>query len=363
MIELRKCKALRKPNYKLLPCNQTDSVDEFNGVLNVYRERHKEMPYTWITRTPSGGISIQNFRGHQIDLISTHSGCELTVLDYDGYFRLQFRRNIALDLNVDESLKLNGPHALNKFKHDLKVMTGINFNDYALSDEDGKMWKGKIESPLILCPQPLFMGREIRGPIYHLDRRSSYPAGLKEYKPEFAPVIDSWFRKKEEGQKEYKAYLNILIGMMQSVKYTGAKWADMAEYAIRRNNEELVKMAKELTDNGDVVLLYNTDGIWFRGDYLPQTGNGLGDFRIDYIASRFRIKSHGAYEFEGYDPNKETYKDTRYYAKLRGKTKLDEIKPRDKWTWGDIYNRDAEPLRYVCTWEDGIKLSEEEWYD
>ena len=89
MIELRKCKALRKPNYRLLPCNQTDDVDEFNEVLAVYRERDKEMPFTWITRTPSGGISIQNFRGHQIDLISTHSGCELTVLDYDGYFRLQ----------------------------------------------------------------------------------------------------------------------------------------------------------------------------------------------------------------------------------------------------------------------------------
>ena len=105
-MELRKCKALRKPNYRLLPCNQTDDVDEFNEVLAMYRERDKEMPFTWITRTPSGGISIQNFRGHQIDLISTPSGCELTVLDYDGYFRLQFRRNIALDLNVDESLKL-----------------------------------------------------------------------------------------------------------------------------------------------------------------------------------------------------------------------------------------------------------------
>ena len=44
-------------------------------------------------------------------------------------------------------------------------------------------------------------------------------------------------------------------------------------------------------------------------------------------------------------------------------TKLDKIKPREEWTWGDIYNRDAEPLRYVCTWEEGIKLSEEEWYD
>lgn len=362
-MELRKTRPIRKPNYMLLPCNQTDSVEEFNEVLAVYRERDKEMPYTKITRTPSRGISIKNYRGHQIDLISTSSGCELTVLDYDGYFRLQFRNNIALDLGVDEKLKLTGPHALNKFKCDLKRMTSINLEDYALSLEEGKKWKGKIESPLILCPQPLFMNKEIKGPIYHLDRRSSYPAGLKEYKPEFAPVIDNWFQKKEEGQKEYKAFLNLLIGMMQSEKYTNAKWADMAEYAIRRNNEELVKKAKELSDNGDTILLYNTDGIWFKGDYLPKTGNGLGDFRIDYIASRFRIKSHGAYEFEGYDPNKETAEDSKYYAKLRGKTKLDFVKPREEWVWGDIYNKEAEPIRYICTWENGITLVEDDLYE
>ena len=357
-MQLRKAKPTRKPNYKLIPCNQTDSIEEFNNILAIYRERDNEEPYTRITRTPSGGISIKNYRGHQLDLKSNSWGCELTVLDYDGYFRLQYRNNIAKDLGV-ENKDINGFHALEKFGMELKKI-GIKLEDYALNVEEAIEYKTKIESPMILCPQPLFMNREINGPVYHLDRRSSYPAGLKEYRPEFAPVIDSWFQKKEEGQKEYKGYLNLLIGMMQSLKYNKGKYADMAEYAIRRNNEELKKMAKELSDNGDVVLLYNTDGIWFKGDYIPKTGNGLGDFRLDYIASKFRIKSHGAYEFIGYDPNKENIEDSKYYPKIRGKTKLDYIKPREEWTWGDIYNREAEPIKFICTWENGIVPVEEE---
>ena len=123
-MELRKAKPTRKPNYKLIPCNQTDSIEEFNNILAIYRERDNEEPYTRITRTPSGGISIKNYRGHQVDLKSNSWGCELTVLDYDGYFRLQYRNNIAKDLGV-ENKDINGFHALEKFGMELKKI-GIN---------------------------------------------------------------------------------------------------------------------------------------------------------------------------------------------------------------------------------------------
>lgn len=351
-MELRKIPPVRKPNYRLIPCTQTDDMDYFNEILSVYRERDKIEPFETITRTPSGGISIKNFRGHQLDLRCTSWSAELTVLDYDGYFRLQFRTSVGQDLGVEDKW-IGGSSSLKLFSKELKSIN-INLNDYALDEEKGIEYKAKIESPLILCPQPMFMNREIKGPVYHLDRRSSYPAGLKEYKPEFAPVIDKWFQRKEEGQSEYKGYLNTLIGMMQS-KSIRYKYADMAEYAIRRNNEELKKMSDELTENGDTVLLYNTDGIWFIGDYIPNTGNGLGDFRLDYIASKFRIKSNGAYEFIGYDPNKETVDDSKYYPRIRGKTRLDKIKPRDEWVWGDIYTPDASDIiKYEITWENGI---------
>ena len=353
-MELKKILPIRKPNYKLLPVNVTDNIDEFNQILEIYRKRDLENPYKLIKRTKSGGISKINFYGHQLDLTSTNWSAELTVLDYDGFFRLQFRHNINDDLDTNGK-SYSGMQSLYKFSRELKQI-GIELSDYALPEEEAIEAKATIESPLIKCPNKLFLNREFAGPIYHLDRRSSYPAGLKEYKPEFAPVIDKWFEKKEKGEVEYKAYLNLLIGTMQS-KYVKYKYADMANYAIRRNNEELMKMSDELKANGDTILLYNTDGIWFKGDYIPKTGNGLGDFRIDYIASRFRIKSDGAYEFIGFDPNKETEAESKYYPKIRGKTRYDIVKPREEWTWGDIYNQEAsEILKYKVTWEKGIEV-------
>ena len=61
---------------------------------------------------------------------------------------------------------------------------------------------------------------------HHLDINSAWPAALVRTHPEFAPIMDFIFKKKQElkeqgisGDKNiYKAILNYSIGYMQSFK-------------------------------------------------------------------------------------------------------------------------------------------------
>ena len=61
----------------------------------------------------------------------------------------------------------------------------------------------------------------------------------------------------------------------------------------------------------------------------------------DHIYCQFRLKSKGAYEYiDG---------DGHYQPVVRGYTKLDQIKDRSEWHWGDIYQADV------------VKFSINEW--
>lgn len=342
MIKIKKSPITLYPNYTLIPVTRTDNVDKFNEVLFEYRDRN----YNPIKRTPSGGISCKRFRGTGFDLTYNKWGCELLVIDWEGCFRLQFRNKILDDPNINEKeKKITGTQALNKFRCELKKI-GIDLNDYAISN--GKEVKELIEKPLIKLERNSYKDITFEN-CHHIDINSSYPAGVKEYHPEFAPVIDKWYRLKKEGHKEYKAYLNLMIGTMQS-KYQGYKYADISKYAIGRNNQKIRDMAQWLRDNNRTVLLYNTDGIWFKGDALPQElqSSELGGFKQDHSNCTFRAKSNGAYEFK---------ENGKYYPVVRGHTKLDTVKSRDKWEWGDIYQEDASKIqKYQITLEEGVKV-------
>ncbi len=342
MIEIKRSPITLKPNYILIPVTRTDKPEEFNEVLFAYKDRG----YNPIKRTKSGGISIKKFRGTGFDLRINKWGCELTILDFEGCFRLQFRNKIFDDPNIDEvEKKITGTQALNKLYQEL-LKLNINLNDYAI--DNGKEIKETIEKPLITLQRESFKNIEFNN-CHHIDINSSYPSGVKEYRPEFGPIIDKWYQLKKEGHKEYKAYLNLMIGTMQS-EYQHYRYADIAKYAINRNNQKIRDMAKWLKDNGRTIILYNTDGIWFTGDPLPKEmqSDELGKFKQDHSNCLFRAKSSGAYEF---------IEDGKYYPVIRGHTKLDDILPREKWQWGDIYQERAyEIKKYKVTLEKGVEL-------
>ena len=352
MIEVKKINYTRKLNYILIPVTQTDDYKAFNEVFLAYRR----LDSVRIERTPSGGISIKGLSvPGRWDIRTFKWGCEFTYCGHEdegiwhndpirlehgcGMFRLQFRNKIFEDEKTNS--KISGKQALNKFYKELKAIN-IDLNNYAI--ENGKEIKEQIESPLIQLEDQEDKDKIFEN-CHHIDINSSYPAGVKEYHPEFAPVIDKWYELKKQGHKEYKAYLNLMIGTMQS-QFVGYKYADISKYAIKLNNDKIRAMAQWLKDNGRKVLLYNTDGIWFQGEPYLNGSDKLGEFKQDHTNCKFRAKSNGAYEF---------IENGKYTPVIRGKTKLDETKPREEWNWGDIYQNDAQLIiKYELT-EGGLE--------
>ena len=110
-------------------------------------------------------------------------------------------------------------------------------------------------------------------------------------------------------------------------------------------------MVKWLKATDRIPVLINTDGIWFIGTPTNLSSKLLGEFEEDHKNCTLRIKSSGAYEY---------IEDGKYHPVLRGKTKLDRIKPRDKWQWGDIYQEDAQPIMLTFNKNKGIVEVEDE---
>lgn len=331
MLDIKRGPLTLKPNYIIIPCTRTDDAEAWNQIYCDYYKRG----YNHIERTKSGGISLVHLRLPAMDVQCNKWGAELLVGDEDGWFRLQFRNGILNDASIDEkATKITGKQSLYKF-WDALAEIGINFKDYAIDPEEGKRLKLTIEKPMIALARSSFKNITWEH-VNHVDINSSYPAGLKEYHPEFALVLDDWYAKKKAGHKEYKAYLNLMIGTMQS-KHCNYKYTDMAKAAIAFNNRKVREMAHYLTQHGSTILLYNTDGIWYYGDSLPKEmqSDELGGWKQDHTDCTFRAKSDGAYEF---------IEDGKYYPVIRGRTRLDHIKPRSQWVWGDIYQPEAEDI-------------------
>jgi hypothetical protein len=62
------------------------------------------------------------------------------------------------------------------------------------------------------------------------------------------------------------------------------------------------------------------------------------------------MKSGGSYEY---------IEDGQYKPVVRGRTKLEETKPRSEWQWGDIFHNDASLIKMYKLDDDGLT----EYYD
>ena len=79
------------------------------------------------------------------------------------------------------------------------------------------------------------------------------------------------------------------------------------------------------------MIARSTDCIWYEGEIYHGEGEGkaLGEWSNDHTNCTFRAKSKGVYEY---------IENGKYTVVARGYYELDKIKPRDLWSWGDIYN-------------------------
>ena len=325
-MEIKKAKLTRKPNYSLLPVTQlkmnTDNMKLFNSELEKCKK------YNTIIRTPSGYISKKT-RMPAYDVRNTTSCVELTILDITGMYRIQFRNSGEKEIQA-----LSGHVCFIKFKEICKKYN-IDLDDYKI--DNGKEVKEEIEKYIIKLEKSTFANKTFTA--HHLDFHSSFPSGLVATHPEFKPVIEELYNKRKI-KPEYKLILNSTIGYMQSLQCCKAKWANLSKDAINDNNRRINEIAQKLKDSGRVVLAFNTDGIWYCGDVYHDENEGttIGTWANDHINCKIRFKSAGSYEF---------IENGVYNAVVRGHTLLDEVKPRSEWSWGDIYNLQAEPIKFV----------------
>lgn len=334
LLELEHAPLTLSINYLLIPVTiiniDREGAKRFNKIYNWL----KTTRWSKIERTKSGGIAVGlKLRLPAWDVRRTKTCVELTILCEEGMWRIQFRSSLP-------NKALSGSKAFKLFKSIL-LKHGIDLNDYEISNGP--------EVKKTIVPAPVKLARltyvnHTFSKAHHIDFHSSYPAGLVNTHPEFKEVIEELYEKRHENE-DYKAILNYSIGFMQSITGCGARWANLSRDAIHDNNRRIAEMTVKLQDAGNVVLLYNVDGIWYAGDVYhgDGEGTGLGQWSNDHVNCKFRAKSEGAYEF---------IEDGVYYPVVRGIP--NEVKAT--WQWGDIYNEKAVPDIFTFTEEEGVKL-------
>lgn len=319
-----------------------EDIKRFNEVYRLCKESNLNK----IIRTSRGSIKTSGKakinNSHAYDVRYNGARVILTIiLGTESYsFETAYR---------SKDIKLAGKNAFSKFKR-MCESHGINLDSYAITN--GKEVKATIEKPMIeIKARYLYCVSE---KIHHIDFHNSYPGGLAITHPEFKPVIDELYYGRKE-HPEYKLVLNATIGYMQSTHCCGAKWAHLSCDAIKNNNDRIRKLTQDLIANGRKIVGYNTDGIWYQGEIFHGEGEGkeVGQWENDHVNCRFRAKSNGAYEF---------IEDGKYYPVIRGLTRLDKIQPdREKWQWGDIFQDDAEIIKYAFNEEEGITKIETDY--
>lgn len=342
-----KCgKYTRKANQMKIPVTQLHYNSEGVALFNkIYFEiKKKAKYYTPIIRTKSGGISTNKpplSALRQWDFRRSGVFMEITIINNDGCWRIQMSAG-KTSKDIGETPILSGRRAFFMFDAILKKFN-IDLKDY--EEPDGEIINATIEKPLILMRHERITKDKIFEGVHHVDFHNSYPAGLVNTHPEFKECVTHLFKHRKT-RPEYKDLLNYSIGFFHS-KYTKYAYARLAKDAIADSNKRVLLLAHRVEQAGGRILIFNTDGFWYKGEIFHGAGEGeeLGQWHNDHINCRFRAKSAGAYEY---------IENGEYHPVIRGYTKLDEIKNRGDWSWGDIYLDNAVVKQYDFDEEKGI---------
>lgn len=324
--------------------NDDDGMEFWNNLLWNLQEAFEAGALKTLVRTKSGGISIavQNWNSFPgFDVRRENSYAEITIVDLDGCWRFQFRRNFL-------EREISGRTAYLRFEAVCKQF-GIDLQGMFLPDkETGWAVKQTIPKPMIDMRQDLF-DIELDN-VHHFDIHSAHMAGVAKAFPELEPPIRYCY----ENRKKWAIYKHILThcwGYFQSnhspVYY---RLAHLSKAGLDYTNSEVQRITKELEDSGRLVIGHNTDGGWYRGEIYhgANEGKDLGQWSNDIVNATFRAKSAGVYEY--IDEN------GIYHPVFRGRSELDKEKPRENWEWGDIYSA-GDRIQYLCL-EDGTLVKE-----
>lgn len=338
LLSMKHCEPSKNINYSRIPCTQIDMTEEGMQEFNDIIEYIQSLNLSKIVRTPSGGISIKGCLKlrPRYDVRSLKSMIELTIVMFEGCWRIQFRNSFE---RIGEEQGISGMHAFWKFS-DICKKHGLNIQDYRERDkEKAKKNKSEIEPYQKKVISKTYLYRDIDN-VHHIDLNSSFMANLSNEFKEFKPVAEELYNNRKINPI-YKGVMTNTIGYFQSECH-GFSWAHLSKAAVNGNNEKIRQLVDELRDNGRIPILVNTDGIWYSGEqYHPNNGDegtNLGQWKTDHINCTLHIKSPGCYQYK---------EDGKVHTVMSGKTKLDRIKNREDWEWGDIYHKDVKVISFV----------------
>ena len=299
-------------------------VDKFNHIVDLC----SEAGMADLLLTPAGHISKKN---EDVEAFSVRPGGAnrfvIILQTSEGNVRIWLTPNTQEFNNKHPMTGYRGYALLAKeFAKDNVLLT-----NYA--EPNGEKIKETIEKPMIDVDEDI-VGFTIQG-ANHLDFHSAYPGALAECYPEMRPTIERIFKQRKDNP-ELKIALDAGIGYFQS-KYCNVmdcgpySLARLAQKALNRNKEKMVELTERMEKLGYQILAHNTDGIWYTGGIYHGRGEGpnVGEWENDHINTTIRFKSRGAYEY---------IENGVYHPVVRGRTRLDDKKPRETWEWGDIFN-------------------------
>lgn len=250
--------------------------------------------------------------------------------------------------NEEEEKGITGADALKDFR----AGPGKALSRYALThNDDIEEIKKTIPKPLICLTAKgrMFLRTEITN-AFHIDIHSAYPAFASKKYPEMYEWAHNLYLNRKTDAR-CKNILNFAIGAMQSLKIPGRRYPQIAKDAIEGTRDYILELTRKLEDQGFTVLAYNTDGIFVRGVNADGTtrfyhdeneGSDMGQWGVDHVFEKLRFKSAGSYEY---------IENGQYHATVRGHTRLDSIKPRDEWEWGDIFHSECITIEYYFNGE------------
>lgn len=336
------------PNYYLIPCTPITPNEEGAIRMNKYLDAVWNTQYNRIVRVDSGGFARrQRFPCYDVRLIK--SCLELTVLDIDGMARIQFRTGFA-SANKDDNI--SGKQSFQVFiglcnKLDVKLY------DYAIPRAEGLKEKDQIEKPTIRMERSSYCDA-VWYPAHHLDLNSSHVVGICRVAPGLQPVIEKMYYERNK-KPIYKHVLTHVWGYMQSAG-CAYQFAHLSRAGMAWTNARVAEMADRLRNTGHTIIAYNTDGIWYTGDVYhdQEEGNKFGGWKNNVVHVKLRYKSPGCYEYQDILTG-------AYTPVVRGATRLDRIKPREQWIWGDIYKLgDYDEETLIFEYEEGKGILDRE---
>lgn len=334
-----------KPNKKDIPVNnfttEPESMQEWNEIYQYCYQLEQEGKLKQFVITPSTGISVKrgNICGAMWTLQKNRSNTMMMIIlrhpENARYYKFKF------GYSEDPSQTGAGYHAYQTYVQELKK-DGVNIKDLALpgTKEENLEVKNTIPKAMIKC---MVTPRVTLYNCHHIDLNSAFQAGMSEAFPVLRPTVERIYALRNidaAHKKVYKDILNMTQGFFQS-EMVSYRYSHISKAGYEWTNKRILELTEKLEFSGRRIVGYNTDGIWYQGDVYHDSdeGSNLGQWKNDHINCKLRYKSHGCYEFWN---EKEGYKPV-----FRGKMSYELEKPREQWTWGDIFK--SEEIKYTFT--------------